>query len=509
MNGFVCLRWLWSLLPVTFCLASLRGKELENDQQIPGMGQKVWGGYTFDDSPATFNWWSAPKPYPFLRNMNPTAPFDAVDVVHQDKLSGAGPLAPNQAHRMEPPPENMMPMDYVPPYLNPATFPAEKKVHDAHPINIPMGQREMVAYADKIRPYGRLETRVGKNYPLVAPADGTNQGPYPVAYADRVPVQYARFYDQVYDRKVGLEAVTDVDNLFHKVDIDKDGSISAEEYNQEVEGRQKKTTPQAEALWAIYKKDNSADMSEGDFKQLAKTGFDVGQEFIARKDIASIIEAEAGSNLGFWGAGVACPDGHFVNAVRLKVMPLEEGADNSALNAIGLKCDDGTEITSAEGADGTWSDWGECPEGEFVYGFRARAQGYDKSVDNTGVNDLMFQCRSKDMTSMKEVRFGDPQTLAGMDRNAVIANGATSSEGGWSGESTCGNHGLNCGIQVRLRVEQGEEGDDMGITDLRFFCCVSPVDCSTVCRDNQILTPECATCRSRSAPETSSVDVAR
>eukprot|EP00971_Amphidinium_carterae_P069779 1380878-Amphidinium_carterae.1 len=138
----------------------------------------------------------------------------------------------------------------------------------------------------------------------------------------------------------------------------------------------------------------------------------------------SIAKPPQGVDKGYWGAGAACPDGNVF--ARLHVVAATaslqraNAKDNSALNSVSLRCDDGAEIQSVEGPDGhwgqlielisphfatlmalvlsawssdlmycsrclprgAWSDWVECPAGEYIYGARIKSEALQTSGDN-------------------------------------------------------------------------------------------------------------------------------
>mmetsp|Transcript_17793 Transcript_17793/g.55830 ORF Transcript_17793/g.55830 Transcript_17793/m.55830 type:complete len:207 (-) Transcript_17793:56-676(-) len=183
---------------------------------------------------------------------------------------------------------------------------------------------------------------------------------------------------------------------------------------------------------------------------------------------------------GFWGSGAACPSGQYVTGARLKVMPNSPGADNTGLNAVGLRCSCGTEVQSIEGPDGAWTEWADCGPGQMVYGFRAQAEVGLAVGDSTGLAGLEFLCRTPDLSTFSRLQFKD---------KAVI--GTVSA--GWTPELMCPARGMVCGLQANVLRDQGA-GDDMGVTDVRVYCCNNQVDCSGVCADDEA-SLKCAVCR--------------
>merc|ERR1719161_1475646 len=103
-------------------------------------------------------------------------------------------------------------------------------------------------------------------------------------------------------------------------------------------------------------------MSVNEYMAMAKDGFDLAQNtsipFVNRSDIAAVITVQCGSLFGFWGGGVACQNGSFINGASIQVKPLVEGNtsyDNTALNNIKMVCDDGAELSSMGNDEGDWS----------------------------------------------------------------------------------------------------------------------------------------------------------
>jgi hypothetical protein len=462
---------------------------------VPNMPSPQWFGSSFRDSPAAYNAWvDRPEPK-MINDLFPTAKYDRLDDTMIRSWSGSAPVQPNVVGNVGLDMSYLHP-DWLPPYLHPAPFPAEAKLSDYSSSDIPIGNRHLLANPDRLRPLGRFHDDAAANYPLVAPADRLMGGHIPVAEEDKIPKRYVTYVHQLHDSDIGRRYAVAIDKIFHLVDTDKDGSISSQEYDAELQGHQKKNAEMSQKLWAEFHKSESEDMSEEDFKNLAETGFDLGKSFVPRKDIALTMTTSSGTPLGYWGGGTVCPDGKFVVGVALKVQPLSTEHDNTAVNAIKFICDDGTEITTAEGPDGEWTDPAKCPEEQFVYSLRIRNRVYEEGIDNTGINDFMFFCRTKSLSETSELRFGNPEDSKD---GILVAKGNVAKEGGWENELTCGASLFLCGAQVRLLTEQGE-GDDMGVSDIRFFCCTAPVDCSASCSTDDVAA--CQACHDASTPVT-------
>lgn len=412
-----------------------------------------------------------------VRDLYPVAPKDRVDKPYTDSISGAAPTAPTD-QMAETWATDMKP-DFVSRFEDPRTFPAQKPRQEEDGSTLTsIDDQELVAYPDRLRPgYMEQHTQMSTdaNYPNIAPNDRVPNGPWPVATADRVPEDFKRFTAQIHDKELEREKKAQENAVFDRIDANEDGAISREEYAAEVQGRQNKTEEEMERLWSTYHTSPVSEMLRPELKRLADTGFNLGT--ILRDDISSVLEPPSGTPIGFWGSGAVCPAGAFVRAVRLKKQATGQSADNTGLNRAAFKCTDGSETQTIEGPDGEWSEWAECPEGQHVYSLKARIQGFAQGRDNSGVNDLEFACRAGDLSAFSKLKFG---TGLPPQRGTVVAVGPNAVEGNWSPELMCGPQDAICGMQANVKRDQGE-GDDMGITDIKAYCCTAPVDCTRAC----------------------------
>jgi len=582
----VCVCAVSSSCRVAWASSGLRGnvEDAQSQNDVPDIIPSHWGGNSFSEGPLAFNPWAGGVPYPLLDDLQPVAPYDRLDSMPAGRLSSAGPLLPgakqNSDVKMTARP------DFTPVYQHPKKFPWEgaDDAPQAHlPGMLPIGNRYVVAKPDRLRQISRWDPRPEVNYPLVAPSNRLQSGPNPIAQEDYISDRYGKYVEQVYRAVVVNKQNLVYEHIFKNADVNKDGSISPEEFANELVNRQGKSQDEKSKLWVRFHTDNpdSQDMTHDEFTSLTGTGFDLG--YVNRSDINIVLTPPSAANRGFWGSGVACPSGTFAIGSRLKVMPISKTKDNTALNSVGLKCDDQSEVQSAEGPDGTWTDWAMCPEGQRISGFRARIQDYGEARDNSGMSNIEFSCRSSDLTASSVLRFeGEQQTQAdpwatcnptscpsaitctskpetccaaddwgccGTGENKfstrlycpvkskfnimchnghcydseaacddhggvkfvaeacvatttpapsqaiVYAKGPVADAGGWMPMTDCGTAGLVCGVQVRLEIAPAP--DTMGITDSRFFCCASDVDCSTVCGSGGV-SPECNACKAKS-----------
>lgn len=449
------------------------------------------------------NPWAKSRDLRILDDLQPTAPFDRVDREGMSSVSGAAPLGPGEKGGIHP--EGMavyegVKPDIVPPYQHPVAFPHDMqaaKCSDSRAV--PLADRVVVGKADRLRQVGIWEWRPKVNYPLVAPMDRIHPGPHPVASEDRIADKYAKYFEQLYDsewRRKGAEYLADA---LKTADTDGDTSISRDEFDAVVKDHQGKSDEEADRLWGRYHMTLSEDMSGQEFIAMAHDGFDLG--YVNRSDIATVLVPSCPASFGFWGGGVACENGSYAIGASIQVKPIVEGnssVDNTALNNIKLKCDDGSEISSMGNDDGDWSPLGECPTDQFIYGFSARNKPFTPNSDNTGLNDIKFTCRSKDLNNVSTVRFGNQTGPEGEGESptAVWAPIKVANEGGWGPAFNCGSNGLICGIQTRVQLASPNSKDGMGITDLRLFCCTSPLNCTAPCDADKWSQP-CQSCLER------------
>lgn len=487
----------------------LRGQQHKDSPQVQSISGHYFGLH-FDESPFAVNPWVTMKSARVVDDLDPTAPYDRLDRTRVSSLTGAAQVEPGKQSTEV----GYTQPDFVPPYLHPKPFPQEHVHTKRDGIMIPIEDRMVVAYEDRLR-LPNLDASVLNPlgmYPLVAPADKIGST-YPVAGLDKVPAHYDKFFDQTMMREANRMEQKKLTATFNRVDSDDDNAISSTEFDAEVKGRQKKTDEQAQVLWKQYHTSSDPDMTAAEFEKMAKTGFYLGQKFVNRSDISGVLATPQAADLGFWGGGAACPAGKFIKGVQIKVKPNADVGDNTALNCVKFKCDDDSEIQTAEGPDGAWTEWAECLKGQVIYAVSVRIMAYKFGQDNSGINDLMFKCRSAGQEESTTLMFGNnvPQSeqqgyifVNGVyvkrslttvdDKAVVVGQGVPATQGGWSEEITCGSSGGICGAQGRLFNVPGEK-DNMGITDFRFFCCSKGKDCSTPCQQ-----PTSTDCRACQAP---------
>merc|ERR1719473_1297915 len=108
------------------------------------------------------------------------------------------------------------------------------------------------------------------------------------------------------------------------------------------------------------------------------------------------------------------------------------------------------------------------------------------------MNDIEFYCRTQSLNASALLRFGKPKppigvsATVGMATQTIVGDGDVPTQGGWGPKFVCHGFGLLCGLQARVEPEFNIEGDgvnkdDLGLTDMRLFCCANSIDCSGPC----------------------------
>merc|ERR1719215_791780 len=99
-------------------------------------------------------------------------------------------------------------------------------------------------------------------------------------------------------------------------------------------------------------------------------------------------------------------------------------------------------------------------------------------MDNSALASLELGCRQPDLGKMSRLQFRDSDG----PKNPFLINGkgAMAKGGGWTKEFMCGPDSAICGAQAHVVRDQGK-GDDLGLADLRVYCCNAPVNCTAAC----------------------------
>eukprot|EP00931_Biecheleriopsis_adriatica_P090935 TRINITY_DN64840_c0_g1_i1.p1 TRINITY_DN64840_c0_g1~~TRINITY_DN64840_c0_g1_i1.p1 ORF type:complete len:557 (+),score=123.03 TRINITY_DN64840_c0_g1_i1:152-1822(+) len=494
----------------------------KGSQLPPGMGPPRPFGRTFRDAPIGNTDWVNNKRKIFVAgNMDPTAPMDEIDGTPEHaSVSGARPIEPHSTldPAIDAPPP-MAPDWMLATKIRQRTFPQQPprgtsgtgqgggldNPEGTSPL-VDIDKRRLVSKPDQLRPpkgppvVGGLKEEflddASLNYPLQAPKDRLPNGePEAVAPYDAVPKYVSRYLEQraVKDQQRANEKR--LKEAWKRVDTNMDGVVSSSEFQGELRGRQQKSTEEAERLWEKYHQSEDDFMTEDEYRRLTIAGFDLGS--ITREDVSSVMSPTGMKGLGFWGAGATCPKSTFVTGAKLKVAKVtkDPAVDDTGVNAVMFRCSDGTQVSTAEGPKGDWTEWQDCPKGQMIYGFRSKGMAPRSGVDNLGITSLRFNCRKPDLSEISSVSFS---AKAEADATMGFLNGGApvdaTTEEGWSRALRCAPRDSVCGAQANLVKDTS---DDQGVADIRLYCCHAPIDCTEVCTGAKmgIQLVKCKACR--------------
>ncbi|XP_071166121.1 vitelline membrane outer layer protein 1-like [Mytilus edulis] len=185
----------------------------------------------------------------------------------------------------------------------------------------------------------------------------------------------------------------------------------------------------------------------------------------APRKVVKVLTAGNGGHWGEWHPPHYCAEGAYAVGFNLKIESYQQGLDDTALNAILLKCEtlDGPHyagyIESGEGQWGSWIGEKQCQNVNqtrlFLNAFSLQVEPNQHGLDDTAANWARFKCRE----FAHEVDF---------DLDIPPGHGKFGTYGGWS--ESCPLNSAICGIQSRIEGAQGA-GDDTAMNDAKFFCC--------------------------------------
>jgi hypothetical protein len=354
--------------------------------------------------------------------------------------------------------------------------------------------RTLVAQPD------RTDVPVPKSLQNMSPGAESFSIDPPVANApeDAMPAEYSRYFNQQYHKEAAREFEAALEGEVHRADVNGDGGITNEEFQLELKDRQHRSQDEINKLFDKVKDRNNV-ITKQNFKRLAATGYEPPN--MVKLPISQSINDPAP---GFWGTAFQCPPTTIAVGARAKSLPFGDprpgmGYDNTALNAVEILCgtlapggntksgviagwEQGDMFQSAEGPDGSWTEAQVCPEGQAIDGMRVRKLPYLSTLDNTGLTNVTFECRSKTLLDFGTLGFPIAEP-----KGAVM--------GGWEAPQTCPTGQFICKMQTRV---DPHGSDKMGLTVLSFGCCGGYADCGVdgstgVCKDTS--SKECKQCR--------------
>ena len=157
---------------------------------------------------------------------------------------------------------------------------------------------------------------------------------------------------------------------------------------------------------------------------------------------------------GTWGGMGICANGAFSSGFKLKVAKEEGAGDDTAANAICIKCSEADEECSSKGLWGDWSSDFNCPEGSYLAGWKQNVladQGGGLLADDTALNNVEYECRDLESWDATKKLKGN-----GYDW------------GTWSRFKRCPRGEFICGVNTRVAPHYY---DDTALTDIEHKCC--------------------------------------
>ncbi|CAC5383593.1 Vitelline membrane outer layer protein 1,Vitelline membrane outer layer protein 1 homolog [Mytilus coruscus] len=179
----------------------------------------------------------------------------------------------------------------------------------------------------------------------------------------------------------------------------------------------------------------------------------------AQRTVTRVLSVRNGGRRGTWSRPEFCARRYHASGFSLKIQPKQGSGDDTALNAIRLKCRRGTRapntggsIMAKEGPWGRWTSALNCQSGKRLVRFRLQVQPKQGTGDDTMATYVRFKCRQ----------------INGGTHSDLGKSGSRGKFGAWS--KTCPQRSAICGMTVRMAPRQGV-GDDTALNDVRFYCC--------------------------------------
>lgn len=353
-------------------------------------------------------------------DLQPVAPKDVIDPSVSEAVVG-----------------HLAKSDAVDPYGGAGAFPDESEPGDGLGFaerrrRVALGNRVHTARMDKLPagPTGSGLWGYGPEALLPAQWGGSYQGfvpesQYPLAShapldslpqaarEDTLSPAFNRFFAQAHDSEKKRQEEVAAQAEMTRTDQDGSGDIQSQEFLTEMEA-QNKTAADAQAMFDSAKSDSGV-VTQSTFKELSKTGYAPPHAATLGLKI-DVKDAGTWGSIFYCGAEPPAPDatgpptpepGVFATGMRLKrmVSPSQPGVDATSINAVELRCMNAAQqppaapttgpatVLSAEGEQGTWTEWRDCPAGSAIDAVHARVLPFDANIDNLGITDLVFDCR--------------------------------------------------------------------------------------------------------------------
>lgn len=101
------------------------------------------------------------------------------------------------------------------------------------------------------------------------------------------------------------------------------------------------------------------------------------------------------SGWGDWREVQYCPTGSYVVGINLKLEGGQGGGDDTAANAVNLRCNDPGNTILYSGHNVGWGNWrgfGFCPAGQIACGMQTRVEDGQGGGDDTALNGIQLRC---------------------------------------------------------------------------------------------------------------------
>lgn len=481
-------------------------------------------------------------------DLQPVAPKDVIDPSASEAVVG-----------------HLAKSDVIDAYSGTGAFPDEAAPGDGQGFaerrrRVALGNRVHIARGDKLTagatgdgvwgygPEALVPTQWGgtyqgfipeSQYPLAghAPLESLPQA----AREDSVSPQFQRFFAQAHDNEMKRQEEVAAEAEMKRTDKDGSTDIQSAEFLNEMIA-QDKTQADAQAMFDAAKNPGDMVVTKDKFKELSKTGY--APPHAATLNIKVEVE-DAGSwgSIFYCGAEPPPPDANgpptteknvFATGMRIKRMVAPNdghGVDATSINAVEFRCMNAAKsppapptvgpgtITSAQGQEGQWTAWHDCPAGSAIDAMHVRMLPYDAQMDNLGITDLVFDCRKVAADSGGLHEFGGNLTTGCLSETGktdskgkscaqytradqcgaaddadftsssmcCICGGGTNTDpsipvdtrdlGGWDMPQKCGldkdgNQQFFCAVQTRVLAGQvTSTRDNMGLTQLDLQCC--------------------------------------
>jgi hypothetical protein len=126
---------------------------------------------------------------------------------------------------------------------------------------------------------------------------------------------------------------------------------------------------------------------------------------------------------GNWRNPGSCPADKFIKGGNLLIEGNQGSGDDTGANDIHFQCTDGSIIQAEHGIqNGSWRGWNSCPAGTAVCGASARTEGNQGGGDDTAMNGLQVDCCAYPSYTC-DIDFETNRTSCSGDVSVSMANG--------------------------------------------------------------------------------------